>query len=475
MRSLLEPALPRVHAEGSAGGKRLDQREGVAKKTGISILVVVWALWMIVRACDRVGDIDKDEVPRVPIEVPLPDGETGRDPLGPLADVSEAVRIARMAAVEAVLEDPKATLDDFPLAPRQAGHDGTGAPSVHRRSAHLDTQPSAVREDPCAHAPPEGSATMSEPPPLPDTDDPFELLGVERDASEVDLKRAYGRLIRIYRPDRHPDEFHRVRQAYEEARTMVAYEHYEYDEPAKPVQEEAPAGPSIDEEIARAWQAFEAESPDPARERLHALQREHPTEPQPAVHRFLLEDALQSSRAERLAPLLEAWRHEAPLALSLYALLNDEELMEVVLQDDFRWDRLRRRGDEAGVERLMQARQLALLRTDRLDDVEAEVLDPTFVQDSMERPYLAFIATEVKTAIAWQRPEAAQRLNDAFGLTTSGSSSEMDLEDHYVEASRLGSAWRTWRAEHPTLTPMHHFFELWPVLEQEGLRAVPAA
>jgi hypothetical protein len=55
-------------------------------------------------------------------------------------------------------------------------------------------------------------------PPLSDTDDPFALLGVAEDADERTLKRAYARLIRIYRPDQAPDEFARIHAAFELAR-----------------------------------------------------------------------------------------------------------------------------------------------------------------------------------------------------------------------------------------------------------------
>jgi hypothetical protein len=48
-------------------------------------------------------------------------------------------------------------------------------------------------------------------------DDPYELLGVERGASPRDLKRAYTALIRRYKPEQSPEEFRRVRAAYEQA------------------------------------------------------------------------------------------------------------------------------------------------------------------------------------------------------------------------------------------------------------------
>lgn len=59
--------------------------------------------------------------------------------------------------------------------------------------------------------------------PLPDDTsswprDPFELLGVTPENDDRDIKRAYQRLLRVYLPERHPEEFRRIREAYEAAR-----------------------------------------------------------------------------------------------------------------------------------------------------------------------------------------------------------------------------------------------------------------
>ncbi len=50
--------------------------------------------------------------------------------------------------------------------------------------------------------------------------DPFELLGVPRNVTELDLKRAYTKLIRKYKPEHAPDEFRKIREAYEAAIEM---------------------------------------------------------------------------------------------------------------------------------------------------------------------------------------------------------------------------------------------------------------
>lgn len=48
--------------------------------------------------------------------------------------------------------------------------------------------------------------------------DPYELLGVERHSDEKTLRRAYSRLIREFRPEHHPLEFQKIREAYDRAR-----------------------------------------------------------------------------------------------------------------------------------------------------------------------------------------------------------------------------------------------------------------
>ena len=45
--------------------------------------------------------------------------------------------------------------------------------------------------------------------------DPNELLGVTYGVTPRDLRRAYNRLIRIYKPERFPEQFRRIREAYE--------------------------------------------------------------------------------------------------------------------------------------------------------------------------------------------------------------------------------------------------------------------
>lgn len=45
--------------------------------------------------------------------------------------------------------------------------------------------------------------------------DPFALFGIDYEAGHRDLRRAYARLIRQYKPEHHPEQFRRIREAYE--------------------------------------------------------------------------------------------------------------------------------------------------------------------------------------------------------------------------------------------------------------------
>lgn len=45
-------------------------------------------------------------------------------------------------------------------------------------------------------------------------DDPFRLLGVSEGASESDIRAAYLRKIKEFPPDRAPEQFERIRDAY---------------------------------------------------------------------------------------------------------------------------------------------------------------------------------------------------------------------------------------------------------------------
>jgi curved DNA-binding protein CbpA len=48
---------------------------------------------------------------------------------------------------------------------------------------------------------------------------PYAVLGLDRRASDAEIKKAYFRLVREYPPEREPDRFQEIRAAYEKIRS----------------------------------------------------------------------------------------------------------------------------------------------------------------------------------------------------------------------------------------------------------------
>jgi curved DNA-binding protein CbpA len=56
-------------------------------------------------------------------------------------------------------------------------------------------------------------------------DDPYSILGLERNADANQIKRAYFRLVREYPPESEPEKFQQIRAAYEQLRTPERRSH----------------------------------------------------------------------------------------------------------------------------------------------------------------------------------------------------------------------------------------------------------
>ena len=52
-------------------------------------------------------------------------------------------------------------------------------------------------------------------------DDPYMVLGLDNRATAEEVRQAYFRLVRVYTPEAHPEEFKRVRAAYEALRSPL--------------------------------------------------------------------------------------------------------------------------------------------------------------------------------------------------------------------------------------------------------------
>jgi curved DNA-binding protein CbpA len=53
------------------------------------------------------------------------------------------------------------------------------------------------------------------------SDDPYAVLGVGDRATAEEVRQAYFRLVRVYSPEAHPEDFKRIRAAYEALRSPL--------------------------------------------------------------------------------------------------------------------------------------------------------------------------------------------------------------------------------------------------------------
>jgi hypothetical protein len=122
--------------------------------------------------------------------------------------------------------------------------------------------------------------------------DPFRLLGVTPGVSARDLRKAYLRLIRSYKPEHSPVEFQKIRQAYETALALARHlgtlgdrtdgeAEFEFRFEAGPglVEESEPSTPERHQPSADPWELACDGSPEPAYQALLlAQERGNPSE-----------------------------------------------------------------------------------------------------------------------------------------------------------------------------------------------------
>lgn len=86
--------------------------------------------------------------------------------------------------------------------------------------------------------------------------DSWSILGVDERISPRELKRVYTRLIRIYKPEQFPEQFRRIRAAYEDAARYAAWNGEGVDSEAEETHEpEQPSAETKHEEPIAGWPA----------------------------------------------------------------------------------------------------------------------------------------------------------------------------------------------------------------------------
>jgi hypothetical protein len=117
-------------------------------------------------------------------------------------------------------------------------------------------------------------------------DDPFEVLGVKHPLDLRAVRRAYAQLIRVYKPEHAPEEFRRIRDAYEVLQMHARWAAYESDDAPPPEDAQpsydagqpdpAAASPSQLDELQDLWQEACRGDPVVAYRRLAELVARQP-------------------------------------------------------------------------------------------------------------------------------------------------------------------------------------------------------
>ncbi|MGZ0167074.1 MAG: hypothetical protein ACKVII_24380, partial [Planctomycetales bacterium] len=114
--------------------------------------------------------------------------------------------------------------------------------------------------------------------------DAHQLLGVDRDSDLNSLRRAYTRLIRKFKPEHSPDEFQRIREAYDTVRAFAEFKEKHRDSasdwvtPAEPDSDQDQVGlaePRSEAEDVELADRLDATTDSPANEHSRAPHNKH--------------------------------------------------------------------------------------------------------------------------------------------------------------------------------------------------------
>ncbi len=317
---------------------------------------------------------------------------------------------------------------------------------------------------------------MNDLPSLPDSNDPHELLGVPENADELTVKRAYLRLIRMYRPERTPEAFQRLHQAYERALEQLRWRRWidpgdtEEDDPESPG-----AWPSDDlahVPLQRVWETLAAGDPRAAWQQLMAAQEARPGCVVTAVHRALLAEALDTDPDGATDPLVALLGTDAPAAPWITGLFRPQDVGPSLTTEPGRWARLRAQPARHAAAQLLRRRWHRLLLSGRTTDAISEALAPPYLDDAHDDPsLLAHAAQEVAIAAAWRHPKEAERLLQEHGHGAADDDGTFTLEDQYhvIRMEDLDGAFRRALAVQPPPLLLERWFTLWPILDPDEL------
>ena len=142
---------------------------------------------------------------------------------------------------------------------------------------------------------------------------PYTLLGVAPGVNDRDLRRAYTRLIRTYKPEHFPEHFRRIREAYEAVQGRVQF-HAAFETPTDP-----PSPPAEKRPTPRPTPPADTANPDPPAVERPAPPRTLEEELDDAWHYAVEGD--EAGAYAHLLHLLDRYPNRSEICIRLYSLL----------------------------------------------------------------------------------------------------------------------------------------------------------
>jgi hypothetical protein len=223
---------------------------------------------------------------------------------------------------------------------------------------------------------------MDELPPLEHRDDPFKLLGVPTDVDERELKRAYARKIKVYRPDRAPEEFALIHAAFEHVKMLQRAQQW-----TRVVAEPAPAEVAVPSTAAESVRHQEMAT---ARAFVDAVARND---------RAAAEEGWKALRANQIP--LEEFIVDAPPPIQAWIFEN----VLLTWRELSQW-----RDPQAAFNVWMTAFSRCIRTKERVGWAIQMAGEPALLSDAKHDPMPAILILNAVSCLAWRDDDAARSI-----------------------------------------------------------------
>lgn len=227
--------------------------------------------------------------------------------------------------------------------------------------------------------------------------------------------------------------------------------------------EEAMATRSPDDPVRRAWTLVSEGGMGAVRTAVTSLPESGDADA--AIHRFLLFCVAGEPRSVTLTPIRRALAEGLPVAGNLLALLDAEELSEIIRSPEARWENLSRQVEEDASATLFRMRCHDSIARDEVSVAAADLEHPGFETEAATRPVLDLAAREVLSLLAWEDPDRTVRLASLLGPVDAPSRHLAALLEAGV---RCASQRSRFMADHPDLVAFDRFLRLAPASPVES-------